>query len=250
MTIGIRYATRSDVGMLREENEDSAYAGRRVLAVADGMGGHAAGEIASAAVIEELRAVDVDVPEDELVATLEEAVRRANQKVHGLVEADPSLQGMGTTLTAMLWSGSRLALVQIGDSRAYLLRDGDLYQITHDQTLVQTLLDDGKINEEEAATHPFRSMLLQALDGRSDIAPDLQLRSALVGDRYLLCSDGLWDVVTPEAIHKALAGITNPDQVVGDLVEAANAGGGPDNITCIVADVVDLGEHDAGLTPV
>src|SRR5262249_23623239 len=129
MTIGIRYATRSDVGMLREGNEDSAYAGLRVLAVADGMGGHTAGEIASATVIEELSALDVEIPPDQLLTTLEQAVNRANQKVHGMAEADPSLQGMGTTLTAMLWSGSRLALVQVGDSRAYLLRDGDLFQI-------------------------------------------------------------------------------------------------------------------------
>ncbi|WP_433190479.1 PP2C family protein-serine/threonine phosphatase [Actinoallomurus sp. CA-150999] len=241
MTIGIRYATRSDVGMLREGNEDSAYAGLRVLAVADGMGGHTAGEIASATVIEELSALDVEIPPDQLLTTLEQAVNRANQKVHGLAEADPSLQGMGTTLTAMLWSGSRLALVQVGDSRAYLLRDGDLFQITHDQTLVQALLDDGKINQEQATTHPYRSMLLQALDGRAGITPDLQSRSALVGDRYLLCSDGLWSVVTAEAIHKALTGITDPEEVVGNLIAAANAGGGPDNITCIVADVVDTG---------
>src|SRR5882757_1726740 len=125
MTMGIRFATRSDVGMLRDGNEDSAYASSRLLAVADGMGGHTGGEIASAAAIGALKSLDIDVPGDELVATLEEAVRRANDTVQGIVESNPSLQGMGTTLTAMLWSGSKLAVVQIGDSRAYLLRNGD-----------------------------------------------------------------------------------------------------------------------------
>jgi PPM family protein phosphatase len=246
MMIGIRYATRSDVGMLREGNEDSAYAGPHVLAVADGMGGHAAGEVASATVIEELRALDVEVPQDRLIATLEQAVRQANQRVHSMVETDSSLRGMGTTLTAMLWSGSQLAIVQIGDSRAYLLRDGSLYQITHDQTLVQTLLDDGRISQEQVATSPYRSMLLQALDGRDQLTPDLQLRNALVGDRYLLCSDGLWDVVAPDMIHKTLTGITDPEQVVAHLVDAANAGGGPDNITCVLADVIDLNNQEVG----
>lgn len=244
MMIGIRYATRSDTGLLRDGNEDSAYASPHVLAVADGMGGHAAGEIASAAVIDELRALDVEVPEDQLVATLERTVQRANEKIHAMVEADPSLQGMGTTLTAMLWSGSQLATVQIGDSRAYLLRDGVLYQITRDQTLVQALLDDGKISQEQVATYPYRSMLLQALDGRAELTPDLQLHGTLVGDRYLLCSDGLWDVVTPEMIHKTLTGVTDAEQAVADLIDAANAGGGPDNITCVLADVINLDDQE------
>ncbi|MCW2887501.1 MAG: family protein phosphatase [Streptosporangiaceae bacterium] len=240
MTMGIRFATRSDVGLLRDGNEDSAYAGSRLLAVADGMGGHTGGEIASAAVIEELKRLDIDVAEDELLATLGAAVRRANDTVHAIVQSDPSLQGMGTTLTAMLWSGSKLAVVQVGDSRAYLLRNGDLFQITHDQTLVQQLLDDGKISEDHVASHPFRSLLLQALDGRTQVTPDLQLREALLGDRYLLCSDGLWSMVTPEAIHHALSTIADPEQVVPHLIDLANAGGGRDNITCVVADVVDL----------
>ncbi|MCW2918520.1 MAG: protein serine/threonine phosphatase [Actinomycetia bacterium] len=246
MTMGIRFATRSDVGMLRDGNEDSAYASSRLLAVADGMGGHTGGEIASAAAIGALKSLDIDVPEDELVATLEEAVRRANDTVHGIVESNPSLQGMGTTLTAMLWSGSKLAVVQVGDSRAYLLRSGDLFQITHDQTLVQQLLDDGKISEDHAASHPYRSLLLQALDGRTQVTPNLQLREALLGDRYLLCSDGLWSMVTPEAIHHALSTIADAEQVVPHLIDLANASGGPDNITCVVADVIEL---DAQTTP-
>lgn len=240
MTIGIRYATRSDTGMLRDRNEDSAYAGSRVLAVADGMGGHAGGEIASQAAIEAMKNLDIDVPADDLISALQKAVRQANDALHGIAESDPSLQGMGTTLTAMLLSGSKLALVQIGDSRAYLLRDSDLFQITHDQTLVQMLIDDGEITPDQAAVHPHRSLLLQALDGRERLEPHMQLREALIGDRYLLCSDGLWSVVSAETIHRELSIITDPEQVVRELIKLANDGGGPDNITCVVADVVDL----------
>jgi PPM family protein phosphatase len=240
MTIGIHFAARSDVGMLREGNEDSAYAGSRLLAVADGMGGHVGGEIASAAAIETIKRLDVDVPANELLAALDHAVQQANQKLHSIVEKDPALQGMGTTLTAMLWNGSQLALVHIGDSRAYLLRNGELFQITHDHTLVQSLVDEGRISLDEAASHPQRSLLLRALDGRSEVEPDLQLREAQVGDRYLLCSDGLSTVVTAETIHHAMSTLAEPEQVVRQLIDLANRGGGPDNITCVVADVIEL----------
>src|SRR5438034_802346 len=153
MTLVLRYAVRSDVGLLREGNEDSAYAGPRLLAVADGMGGHAAGEVASAVAISVLSALAEDLPASELVDALADAVARANQQLHDLVAANPSIGGMGTTLTAMLWSGTRVALCHIGDSRAYLLSGGELQQITHDHTLVQSLVDDGRISPDEAATH-------------------------------------------------------------------------------------------------
>src|SRR4051812_31566544 len=240
MTIGIRFAARSDVGLLREGNEDSAYAGTRLLAVADGMGGHVGGEIASAAAIETLKPLDVDVPSQELVGVLEQAVHRANETLHSIVEGDPSLQGMGTTLTAMLWHGRQMALVHIGDSRAYLLRNGELFQITHDHTLVQSLVDEGRISLDEAASHPQRSLLLRALDGRGEVDPDVSLREAQLGDRYLLCSDGLCSVVTAETIHHALSSVAEPEQAVRQLIDLANRGGGPDNITCVVADVVEL----------
>jgi protein phosphatase len=240
MTIGIRFAARSDVGLLREGNEDSAYAGARLLAVADGMGGHVGGEIASAAAIETLKPLDVDVPANEIVGVLEQAVHRANETLHNIVEGDPSLQGMGTTLTAMLWNGRQLALVHIGDSRAYLLRNGELFQITHDHTLVQSLVDEGRISLDEAASHPQRSLLLRALDGRGEVDPDVSLREAQLGDRYLLCSDGLCSVVTAETIHHALSAAAEPEQAVRQLIDLANRGGGPDNITCVVADVVEL----------
>ncbi|TDD74093.1 Stp1/IreP family PP2C-type Ser/Thr phosphatase [Actinomadura darangshiensis] len=240
MTLGIRYAARSDVGMLREGNEDSAYAGAHLLAVADGMGGHVGGEIASAAAIDALRALDKDLPATELLAALEHTVKTANDNLHRIVESDPALQGMGTTLTAMLWAGNQVALVHIGDSRAYLLRDGSLFQITHDHTLVQSLVDEGRISPDEAASHPQRSLLLRALDGRGEVDPDLSLREAKVGDRYLLCSDGLSGVVTAETIFQVLTEVDDPEQAVRQLIDLANRGGGPDNITCVVADVVDL----------
>ncbi len=239
MTLALRYAVRSDVGLLREGNEDSAYAGPRLLAVADGMGGHAAGEVASAVAISALSHLDDDVPGTDLADALGRAVREANATLHNMVIANPALDGMGTTLTAMLWSGPRVAVCHIGDSRAYLLRDGELYQITHDHTLVQRLQDEGRISPDEAATHPQRSLILRALDGRSEAEPDVSLREAKVGDRYLLCSDGLSGVVSAETLHRTLSTVTEPDQAVIQLVELANRGGGPDNITCIVADVVE-----------
>jgi protein phosphatase len=210
-----------------------------LLAVADGMGGHAAGEVASAVAISALSQLDGDIPGSDLLEALSEAVRGANTTLHEMVAANPALDGMGTTLTAILWSPPRLALCHIGDSRAYLLRDGELYQITHDHTLVQKLQDEGRISPDEAATHPQRSLILRALDGRSDAEPDLSLREAVAGDRYLLCSDGLSGVVSAETLHRTLTTVTQPDQAVIQLVELANRSGGPDNITCIVADVVD-----------
>jgi len=205
MTLALRYAVRSDVGLLREGNEDSAYAGPRLLAVADGMGGHAAGEVASAVAISAIKDLDEDLPASELLDALSGAVTRANQQLHEMVTANPSIGGMGTTLTAMLWSGSLVALCHIGDSRAYVLSGGEFQQITHDHTLVQSLVDDGRISADEAATHPQRSLLLRALDGSNDAEPDLSLREARAGDRYLLCSDGLSGVVSEQTLHQVLA---------------------------------------------
>jgi serine/threonine protein phosphatase PrpC len=237
--LAVRYAVQSDIGLHREDNEDSVYAGPRLLAVADGLGGHAAGEVASAAAIEALRPLDTQVPAGELLNALDHAVRRANSALAGIIESDPSLRGMGTTLTALLWSGSQLGLVHIGDSRAYLVRDGEVFQITHDHTMVQSLLDDGKITADEVASHPQRSLLLRAL-GAGNFEPDLQLREALPGDRYLLCSDGLHGVAAADAIARILLTVSDPDQAATDLIALAIEGGGPDNISCIVADVVAL----------
>ncbi|MFI6602919.1 Stp1/IreP family PP2C-type Ser/Thr phosphatase [Nonomuraea sp. NPDC050536] len=240
MTIALRYAARSDVGLLREGNEDSAYASGRLLAVADGMGGHAHGEVASSVAIAAMASLDEAQQGGDLLNAIEAAVRDANRKLHEMVGRDPSLKGMGTTLTAMLWHGTQVALVHVGDSRAYLLRRGELYQITHDHTLVQQLVDDGRITPEEAATHPQRSILLRALDGSGEVDPDLTLREAQVGDRYLLCSDGLSGVVSAETLHATLTNLDDPEEVVRQLIDLANRGGGPDNITCVLADVIEL----------
>ncbi|MEV7005893.1 protein phosphatase 2C domain-containing protein [Streptosporangium sp. NPDC051022] len=236
--ITLRYAAGSDVGRVRQGNEDAAYAGARLLAVADGMGGHVGGEVASSAAIATIAQLDHEPPGD-LAATAEAGLRKANQRLRELVEQDPSLTGMGTTLTLMLWDGPRVALAHIGDSRAYMLRDGNLYQITYDHTLVQTLLDDGRITPEEAARHPHRSILLQVLDGGDAIDPDITSREAEVGDRYLLCSDGLSGVVEAERLRQVLAEVDDLGEVTRRLIELACEAGGPDNITCVVADVVE-----------
>ncbi|GAB3206268.1 Stp1/IreP family PP2C-type Ser/Thr phosphatase [Marinactinospora thermotolerans] len=250
MTIALRYAAYSDVGCLREGNEDSAYAGPYLLAVADGMGGHAGGEIASAVAISTLMPLDDDVPGNEMVQSLAQAVERANMLLAQRVSEDPRLENMGTTLTAMLWSGARAALIHVGDSRAYLLRDGELSQITHDHTLVQTLVDEGKISEDEVATHPQRSLLLRAIQGQTNVDPDISVREAKVGDRYLLCSDGLSGVVSKETLQETLLSEPNVDAAARRLIDLANRGGGPDNITAVVADVIDTATDPHGPTSV
>ncbi len=240
MTLALRYAVRSDVGLLREGNEDSAYAGPHLLAVADGMGGYEAGEVASAAVISTVAPLDRrSMPESELIDALAAAVTTAKQALRRIVDADPAVGSMGTTLTAMLWAGESAAICHIGDSRAYLVRDGDLYQITHDHTFVQALIDQGRIRPEEASTHPQRSLLLRALDGRTDADPDLSMLTAQLGDRYLICSDGLPVAVSDDAILQALMSVPDPSDAVLALIDLAIKGGAPDNVTCIVADVID-----------
>ncbi|HOB50823.1 MAG TPA: protein phosphatase 2C domain-containing protein [Mycobacterium sp.] len=244
MTLALRYAARSDRGLVRANNEDSVYAGARLLALADGMGGHAAGEVASQLVIAALASLDDDEPGGDLLSKLEKAVHRGNSAIAQEVEENPDLEGMGTTLTAILFAGDRLGLVHIGDSRGYLLRDGELTQITKDDTFVQTLVDEGRITAEEAHSHPQRSLIMRALTGH-EVEPTLIMREARVGDRYLLCSDGLSDPVSQETIHEALK-IDDVGASADRLIELALRGGGPDNVTVVVADVV---EHDyAGQT--
>jgi protein phosphatase len=233
----VRYAVRSDIGLKRQDNEDAVYAGTRLLAVADGMGGHAAGEVASGAVIEALRPLDTDVPADELLNALDHAFRKAGSDLRDLAAEDPARADMGTTLTAMLWSGSQIGLVHIGDTRVYLVRDGEVFQITHDHTLVQSLLDDGKITPEEAASHPQRFLLVRALSASRPDEPDLTLHDARPGDRYLLSSDGLHAYVPDDKITRVLRTVPDPDEAVASLVGLAIEAGAPDNVTCIVADV-------------
>ncbi len=239
MTLGLRFAARSHTGLLREGNEDSVYAGPRVLAVADGMGGHAAGEVASAVAIAAVAPLDEDDPDSDLLAGLRERAVAANGRLREMVTGNAQLDGMGTTLTACLFAGGRMGLLHIGDSRAYLLRDGTLAQITHDHTLVQALVDEGRITEEDASTHPQRSLITRALDGRADIEPDLSVREVRAGDRYLLCTDGLTGPVGRlETLQEALE-LADPQESCDRLVQLALRGGGPDNVTVVVADVLE-----------
>ncbi|MCH0570254.1 Stp1/IreP family PP2C-type Ser/Thr phosphatase [Streptomyces sp. MUM 136J] len=244
MSLSLRFAAGSHKGMIREGNEDSGYAGPRLLAIADGMGGQAAGEVASSEVISTIVALDDDIPGSDILTTLGTAVQRANDQLRQMVEEDPSLEGMGTTLTALLWTGQRLGLVHVGDSRAYLLRDGVLTQITQDHTWVQRLVDEGRITEEEATTHPQRSLLMRALGSGDHVEPDLSIREVRAGDRYLICSDGLSGVVSHQTLEDTLASYQGPQETVQELIQLALRGGGPDNITVIVADVLDLDTGD------
>ncbi|GGZ11809.1 hypothetical protein GCM10010365_34430 [Streptomyces poonensis] len=234
----LRYASLSDTGLVRPANQDTAYAGTRVLAVADGFG--ATGAPASTAAVEALKVLDREtLPAGSVLNLLEDAVQGATRAVRDVAGTEEE----GTTLTAMLWTGSQLALVHIGDSRAYVLRDGALFQITHDHTLVQSMIDEGRLTPEEAAAHPQRALLLKGLYGGDAVpAPDLRLQDARPGDRYLLCSDGLSAVVPTEEIRAVLASVPAPDTAVQALVNRANEAGGPDNVSCVVADVVEVGQ--------
>ncbi|MEU6254233.1 MerR family transcriptional regulator [Streptomyces sp. NPDC047043] len=228
----LRYFAHSDRGRIRPANQDTAYAGTRLLAVADGFG--PAGAPASSAAVAALRFLDTEeLPAGNVLNLLEEAVQGATE---ALRDATDGSDDNGTTLTALVWTGSRLALVHIGDSRAYLLRDGELFRITHDHTVVQSMIDEGRLTEEEATAHPQRSLLLKALGTGT---PDLRLHDATPGDRYLLCSDGLSSVVPEPRIRELLASGTGPDETVRTLVAEANTAGGPDNVSCVVADVVE-----------
>jgi serine/threonine protein phosphatase PrpC len=246
MTIALRYTVRSDVGLLRDGNEDSAYAGPHLLAIADGMGGHAAGEVASAVAIATLAPLDADTSGLDKLQALGDAIADANAALREITLTDPATEGMGTTLTALLWSGDEVALCHIGDSRGYLLRDGMLQQITHDHTLVQSLVDEGRLTRAAAASHPQRSLVMRALQSSVPAEPDLVMLQAKVGDRYLLCSDGLSDVVSDETMRATLLQLADLDEAVEQLVDLAIRSGGPDNITCVLAEVIDT---DAGQLP-
>jgi serine/threonine protein phosphatase PrpC len=234
--VEIRYAGRSDTGLVRATNQDTAYAGTQFIAVADGFG--ADGEQAGSAAIDALHALPAHHNPAGLLSALQDAVGRANHAIGQLRAPGESEPATGTTLTAILWSGSRLALVHIGDCRAYLLRDGHFFQITQDHTLVQAMVDDGRLSPAEAASHPQRAMLLRALDGRAGPAPDVRLRQARTGDRYLVCSDGLSAVVAPEDVARVVISTADPHEAVRELVELALAAGAPDNVSCVIADVV------------
>lgn len=244
MTLRLRYAARSDVGLVRSGNEDSGYAGPRLLVVADGMGGHAAGELASATAVATLAELELDPPAPgDVLTEMAESIDETGESIRTVIANDPQLTGMGTTVTSIYWMGERIAIVHVGDSRAYLLRDRELTQLTHDHTFVQTLIDSGSITEEQAAVHPKRSLILRALDGMTPVEPDLSVREARLGDRYLLCSDGLSGVMSAEEIAAHLR-TNDPTGAVTALVDLALERGAPDNITVVVADIVDVDDDE------
>ncbi len=230
MTALTTWAAGSDTGRAREANEDSAYAGRWLYAVADGLGGHAAGEIASAAAITALAAYDTETEPARLVDVLADAVRTANAAIRQHTEANPEFRGMGTTLTAMLWSGPAYALAHIGDSRAYRLRGGQLRQLTEDHAL-------GNLVAAARTIPALAPVMSRHLDGRADRSPDLALLDATPGDRYLLCSDGLTSVIPDHAIRGVLASDDTLTRIIERLTSLANSAGGPDNITAILIDL-------------
>lgn len=237
----LNYAIASDRGLVRDNNEDSAYAGPHLLALADGMGGHAAGEIASQIMINFLRSLDQDPADNDMLALLASGADEANAEIAEGIRQAPETEGMGTTLTALMFNGEEFAMCHVGDSRGYLLRDGVLRQVTVDDTYVQSLVEQGKLDPEEVSTHPMRSMILKAYSG-TPVEPTLEIIPTQPGDRILLCSDGLSDPVTHSTIEQTL-GVGTPDQAARRLVELALRSGGPDNVTVVVSDVVD-GETD------
>ncbi len=237
MALSLRFAAVSDVGRSRKKNDDSGFAGEHFLMVADGMGGAPAGDLASALAVATMRRLDTPAPDDMLEA-LAGAVHRANDRLSEAIEEDTAVEGMGTTIDAVLFDGARIGVAHLGDSRGYLWREGELLRLTSDHTWVQSLIDEGRITEEEAKTHSHRSLLLKVLDGRHDNDPDLTLYDVQAGDRILLCSDGLSSFVPHDRLERALS-IGTAESVATELVTLALEGMSNDNITVVLADVVD-----------
>ncbi|XCB29109.1 protein phosphatase 2C domain-containing protein [Arcanobacterium hippocoleae] len=249
MEIQLKFSAASDVGLVRKSNQDSGYASQTLFAVADGMGGAAAGDLASAVTVAHIAAADGNFKPDELLPRLRNALNAAHAELVVRSTENPQLAGMGTTCVALLRSGNKLAMTHIGDSRAYLLRGGRLTQITHDHTLVQYLVDSGQITAEEAKTHPKRNVIMRALGddpAETEIAIDESIREAVPGDRWLLCSDGLYGPVSMQLIHATLSNISNLDDCAQALIGHALAGGAPDNVTVVLADVISVPD---GATP-
>ena len=234
--LGLRYAALSDVGRVRKDNQDSGFASSHLLVIADGVGGAARGDVASSTAVQALRRLDGPVPGD-LLEALAGAIHRAHDRIAELVEQDPELDGTSTTVTSALFDGTRIGVAHIGDSRGYLLRDGTLAQLTKDHTFVQSLIDEGRITEEESRTHPHRNLILRAVDGVHETDPDLFYIELAVGDRLLLCSDGASGVLDRDRLADIL-GSGSIDYAVVELVRASLDAGSSDNVTCVVADVV------------
>ena len=229
---------RSDVGLVRDHNEDSGFAGPTLQLVADGVGGAAAGEVASATTAYVVTALALAEPHSDVLDLLRRATDLVQAQLRAGIARDRSRAGMATTLTALITDGERVALAHVGDSRAYLLRDGALHQLTRDDTFVQMLVDQGLLSPEEARHHPRKNIVVRALDGSPSVRGDAELADVRAGDRLLVCSDGLSDLVDDEGLARCLL-LEDRDEAADALVAAALEAGGVDNVTCLVADVVD-----------
>jgi serine/threonine protein phosphatase PrpC len=241
--VRFRVGARTDVGRVREGNEDSYMVHEPLFAVADGMGGHQGGEVASRLALETLKRV-AESPDAELA----DVVREANRVVFRKAAQDPGLAGMGTTLTAVLAGDGGLLLAHVGDSRAYLVRDGRMKQLTKDHTVVQRLVDEGRLTQIEASMHPQRSILTNALGVDEEIRVDEEILEVRPGDRLLLCSDGLTGMIDDDRISDLLGANRDPQAACDALVDAANEAGGQDNVTAVVIDVLDGGPDQAATT--
>ena len=240
-TFNFDTSARSALGLARSSNEDSALVTARLIAVADGMGGHAAGEIASRIAITTLHSLapvltDVLLDSDSIEDLLLNSLHTIDLNISDYVQEAPQLRGMGTTLTALLIHKSSVALLHVGDSRCYRLRSHTLEQLSNDHTVIQELLTQGAISAVEALDHPQRSVLTQALMGDGNIVPVLQIYEAKEGDRYLLCSDGLSGVLNEKEI-KSLLKNDDKDAAIKALIDATYINGAPDNVTLLIADI-------------
>ncbi len=234
-------AAASHVGRVRANNQDSAYAGSHLFIVADGMGGHAGGDVASAITIKHLVEADrVFEDAEEAAQVLHDTLIAANHILSDTVIEHNELTGMGTTVSGMVRVGNKMAMAHIGDSRIYLLREGTMTQVTHDHTFVQRLVESGRITQEEAAVHPRRSVLMRVL-GDVDASPEIDtgVFDTQPGDRWLLCSDGLSSFVTEDKIAATLRRITDPEAATERLVQASLDQGAPDNVTVVLVDIGD-----------
>jgi serine/threonine protein phosphatase PrpC len=242
---------RSVVGLVRQGNEDSGFVSAQLIAVADGMGGHAAGEVASRIAVEVLQSLtpsltSEEIDEDSVEDLLMHSLHSIDLEISVVTDEDNEKRGMGTTLTALLIRDKYISLLHVGDSRCYRLRGNTLEQLSNDHTVIQELLDQGAITAAEAVEHPQRSMLTQALRGDGDVTPVLQMYEIKRGDRYLLCSDGLSGVLTEKEIKVGLKK-SDRDEAVKFLVDATYINGAPDNVTVLIADISDSSTTQATL---
>jgi protein phosphatase len=251
--VRLDFSAISDVGRVRKDNQDSGYVGPHLVAVCDGVGGAARGDIASSTAIAQLRKLEetppgADTGESDLLGLVNGALHRAHDRIAELIDQNPSLDGTSTTATVALFDGQRVGMGHVGDSRAYLFRDGEISQLTNDHTFVQTLIDEGRITEEEARVHPHRNLILRAIDGKHDLEPDLFVLELKAGDRLLLCSDGASGVLDPGRLADILSS-GSADYAAVELVRASLEGGSSDNVTCLVADVVEGDPDSPPATP-